>query len=283
VSADADEWPVVLFDPIQVLRGENPWHRLGMMFDFLEAAIATGVEVPGRQPIGPLPPTASRLEHLTGAEPWTAPVVPRRTAAPGARASALLHGSGLETLTTLVAPPDAPFLGGNSLEGVLAALGLRLPNEYWTVMHTYGAGYWKDDLWFPTPDRDAVHAAREMLRTYRELRAEYPEFHPLRVWPEPGGFLPFAYTGEGHQLAWLTEGDPEDWPLILVPHDFDQEGPLPHGLVETLLEWCRGGGPTPGLYAATPHGDPLDEATFVPLDLIRPTRQRDGRGTGTMG
>ncbi|WP_018220958.1 hypothetical protein [Salinispora pacifica] len=37
----------------------------------------------------------------------------------------------------------------------------------------------------------------------------------LPVWPEPGGFLPFANSIDSDELGWLTEGNPDEWPLII--------------------------------------------------------------------
>jgi hypothetical protein len=85
-------------------------------------------------------------------------------------------------------------------------------------MNRYGAGCWSKWLRFVTPLRTngrgfAYHAA-QVLDGYCSLRADFPQYHPLSVWPEPGGFLPFADSIDGDELGWLTEGDPDKWPLI---------------------------------------------------------------------
>ncbi|MDX6240418.1 MAG: hypothetical protein QOG10_5238 [Kribbellaceae bacterium] len=79
-------------------------------------------------------------------------------------------------------------------------------------MDTYGAGCWSEWLTFVTPlrtnGRGFADHANEVLDGYRDLRAQYPEFQPLAVWPEPGGFLPFANSVDGDVLGWLTQGPP---------------------------------------------------------------------------
>jgi hypothetical protein len=101
-----------------------------------------------------------------------------------------------------------------------------------------------------------------MLDGYRQLRAKFPERYPLPVWPEPGGFLPFADSIDGDQLGWLTEGEPDSWPLIVHQRHADQGPRLPGTLIETLLEWNRGRFGTEGLPRLPADYDPLDYAGF---------------------
>jgi hypothetical protein len=101
---------------------------------------------------------------------------------------------------------------------------------------------------------------------YRGLRAEFPEFQPLAVWPEPGGFLPFASSIDGDQLGWLTEGTtPDDWPLIVYPRHAPQGPPLTGTLTDILLEWLRGRFRTEGLPGLSRADDPLEYIGFEPV------------------
>ncbi|MFI7505102.1 SMI1/KNR4 family protein [Streptomyces sp. NPDC049687] len=97
-------------------------------------------------------------------------------------------------------------------------LGTRLPGEYIQLMERHGAGSWCGCLRFNMPfgeDQYALAAWAEWYaETYQRQRARFPEYHPLAVYPEPGGFLPFADSIDGDHLCWLTEGaTPDDWPL----------------------------------------------------------------------
>ena len=94
------------------------------------------------------------------------------------------------------------------------------------------------------------------------LRADYPEFHPLAIWPEPGGFLPFASTTYGDEIGWLTIGEPEGWPLLVNPRQSDPGPPLEGSLVEILLSWVRGK-PIPCFKNLDPLDDPLEFADMV--------------------
>jgi hypothetical protein len=128
------------------------------------------------------------------------------------RRAALTEGRGLEALRVLVPPPDAPYLGGGTWERLFDELGTPLPAEYMSLMECYGAGCWSNWLRFAAPlhtDDGLAQYAAEVFDGYRMLRGKWPEEFPLQVWPEPGGFLPFARSIDGDEFGWLTEGDPE--------------------------------------------------------------------------
>jgi hypothetical protein len=271
VSENPDRWPVVVFHQDAVYRGVNPWRSYEMpLLDTLSVAVRTGLPLPGGGRIGPLPATARRTAFLTDAVRW-APPVPRPEVVPVAqRRAALTEGTGLEALSLLVPPPEVPYLGGGTWEKLFEELGTRLPAEYMALMDRYGAGCWSKWLNFVTPLRTngrgfAYHAA-EVLDGYRSLRAGFPEYHPLPVWPEPGGFLPFASSIDGDQLGWLTEGDPDSWPLIISPRHADQGPPLPGNLTDTLLEWLRGRFASEGIPGLDKLDDPLEFIDFEPWD-----------------
>jgi hypothetical protein len=240
------------------------------LLDTLSAAVSTGLPLPGGGRLGPLPATARRTAFLNDAGPWSPPA-PRPEVVPEAqRRAALTEGTGLEALSLLVPPPEAPYLGDGTWEELFDELGTRLPAEYVALMDRYGAGCWSQWLRFVTPlrinGRGFAHHAAQVLDGYRSLRADFPEYHPLPVWPEPGGFLPFANSIDGDQLGWLTEGDPDKWLLIVSPRHADQGLSLPSNLTDTLLEWLRGRFATEGLPGLDKLDDPLEFIDFEPWD-----------------
>ncbi|MGW5673555.1 SMI1/KNR4 family protein [Streptomyces sp. NPDC003860] len=262
-SSDPDRWPVVMHCQDDANAGRDPWRRFDApLVETLARFVADGLR--------PVLARSAMLAELE-ATAWTPP--PRRPDPTPQQRAALAAGSGLQTLTALVPPPAAPQLGERSWQWLHERLGTRLPGEYVRLMETYGAGCWAGWLRFADPFAEDQYAlapwAEWYAKTYAELRADHPEYHPLAVWPEPGGFLPFADSIDGDQLCWLTEGsDPDAWPLIVVPRHADQGPALRDGgLVDTLLEWLRGRLVTHGLPPLSrPHEDPLDHIGFEPFE-----------------
>lgn len=63
---------------------------------------------------------------------------------------------------------------------------------------------------------------------------------PYPIHPEPGGILPWATTDNGDTLYWLTDGDPDSWPILIR----ESRGPgrvvYPFGVAEFLHRWLSG-------------------------------------------
>ncbi|TYC09653.1 SMI1/KNR4 family protein [Micromonospora sp. MP36] len=258
-SDNPDEWPVVIFHADAVHAGVNPWRGFGTsLLDTLTALVQTSLDLPGGGSLGPLPASARRTAFLSDAGAWAPPVPKPRLVPEQLQREALIAGSGLDTLRLLVPPPEAPCLGDGRWDDLFAELGTPLPTEYVALMDLYGAGIWSNWLRFATPLRSGATLAayaQERLGWYRDLRDQFPEYHPLPIWPEPGGFLPFASSIDGDSLGWLTEGEPDRWPLIVEPRHHEQGPPLTGTLIDLLLSWLRG---QPAA-REFPHLDPLDD------------------------
>ena len=61
------------------------------------------------------------------------------------------------------------------------------------------------------------------MEDFGPLRESSPEEHPYPSFPEPGGLLAWAVTGDSAQMCWLTEGPPESWPVVIWSRDNDYE------------------------------------------------------------
>ncbi|WP_329787711.1 SMI1/KNR4 family protein [Lentzea sp. DG1S-22] len=256
VDADPARWPVVGFGH------DTGWHDYGTSLSgLLEEAVRTAL--PG---LGLLPASARRTAFLPDARPWTPP--PPVDSSPG-RGRALAGGTGLATLRELVVPPAHPVLGERTWEWLYGELGTSLPADYVALMETYGSGTFAGWLrvWAPLDPHGLLDMSEGALDGNRQLRAEFPEYHPLPLWPEPGGFLPFGDSIDGDQLGWLTRGEPDGWPLIFAPRHAGQGPPLDGPLADTLLEWLRGRLVVPGLCRFGRCDDPLGYAGFAPAEV----------------
>ncbi|MET0135793.1 MAG: hypothetical protein ABW215_19605 [Kibdelosporangium sp.] len=252
-SDDPDRWPVVIFD-----RQGFQTYEMSLL-ETLTAAVRTGIDLPGGSRLQLTTAAVSRTAFLPDAGPWTPP--PPAPPVSEERKAALTEGSGLGTLQLLIEPPADPYLGEGTWSALGEKLGSGLPAEYVELMECYGPGEWNGWLGFSPPMYLADDAER-ILDGFRALRAEFPEFYPLALWPEPGGFLPFAGSIDGDQLGWLTEGEPDSWRLATIPRHEDPGPPFPSGLTDTLLEWVRGRFSAPGLAGLDKGDDPLEFATF---------------------
>jgi hypothetical protein len=268
-KSDPDEWPVVVYaadlGPVVV-----PWIRTDhTIVDFLYTLIVEGIPISELRRIGPTPRVAGRIRPEAAA--WTPPPPPPAPETLAPRRRVLTQGSGLTALRDLLPPPEAPKLGSENWESVFATLGTRLPTEYVDLMKTYGGGLWRSDLRFPMPleptETGLVAHAQTAADIYRELRSEIPDEYLLPVWPEPGGFLAFADSIHGDYIGWLTDGDPDQWPVVVWPRDYEQGPPLATNLVDTLLAVIRGQD-VPGFATLDEDDDPLDFATFTPWGQV---------------
>lgn len=43
--------------------------------------------------------------------------------------------------------------------------------------------------------------------------------HSLPAFPERGGLLGWGADGLGNEYYWLTDGEPDKWPVVVVPDD----------------------------------------------------------------
>ncbi|MEW2357664.1 hypothetical protein [Spirillospora sp. NPDC029432] len=75
---------------------------------------------------------------------------------------------------------------------------------------------------------------------YRSFRSQRPEDHPFAAWPEPGGFLSWGNSVNGDHLRWLTQGEPDRWPVALWPRHSDDHRVVGDTVTDFLLSWFSG-------------------------------------------
>jgi hypothetical protein len=139
----------------------------------------------------------------------------------------------LERLRELLPPPADPVEPGRP-EGwaeVEAALGTGLPGDFKAFTELYGSGTVDGFLYLFNPfaagqDGNLLAEKDRALEGYRQTRARYPERLPLPPFPDLGGVLPLGRTDNGDELYWVTDGDPDGWPVALLePRAARQEVP----------------------------------------------------------
>ncbi|MEU4513725.1 SMI1/KNR4 family protein [Nonomuraea wenchangensis] len=166
----------------------------------------------------------------------------------------------LDQLVVLVPPPSSPLFGTRAWDELFADIGIRLPDDYVAFIERYGSCQFA--RWLGICDmrllskEDCTQLPQEM-DYYRKWREDSPEEHSLAMWPEPGGFFSWGSTIDGDAIGWLTVGEPEEWPVMVVPHDSDQEPPIAETMTEWLVGWASGNRYDSSGFAEGAEGHPL--------------------------
>jgi hypothetical protein len=179
----------------------------------------------------------------------------------------------MDDLVRRVPPPRDPVDGHGDWAAAEATLGLSLPADFKALVGRYGRGEFCDLLYVYSPfgGRTLVDYGVQILADDREVRAEFPQDYPYPLYPEPGGLLVWGESSNGHRLCWLTEGAPDDWPVVVWhPRDVDYEM-HPMGAVAFIEGWLSGrvdGRRFPAAFTATAQWfDPPRELTHVYVRL----------------
>ncbi|MCL7495679.1 SMI1/KNR4 family protein [Streptomyces sp. MCA2] len=140
-----------------------------------------------------------------------------------------------------VPPPAEAVNGRGNWADKELALGTRLPDDYKRLVETYGRGDFWGALCLCTPfgDDNPVRLEADLVEVFGPLRESWPEEHPYPFFPEPGGLLTWAVTGDSAQLCWLTEGPPESWPVVIWSRDSEYER-FDCGAAAFLEGWISG-------------------------------------------
>jgi hypothetical protein len=150
----------------------------------------------------------------------------------------------LERLRRLLPPPAEPLEPGrpDGWAEVEAALGTGLPSDFKAFTELYGSGKVDDFLYLFNPftqgqDGNLLAEKERVLAAYRQTRQRFPDRLPLPPFPDEGGVLPLGRTDNGDELYWVTEGQPDDWPVAVLESRaaFQEVHPMPvTGLLAAL-------------------------------------------------
>ena len=89
----------------------------------------------------------------------------------------------------------------------------------------YGTGHFGDTIQVYNPASPSYFATiEEACSVYRDLRiSEGEQFVPHEVFPASPGLFPWGDDVNGHMMFWLTEGDADHWPIVLLTVDGESE------------------------------------------------------------
>jgi hypothetical protein len=160
----------------------------------------------------------------------------------------------VDDLIDLAPPPElmvdrAPPIRWGEVE---QRLDTALPEDYKLITTVYGSGILNDLFWLFNPFSQSVslNLINQIERNtfefsshseeYEDMKAFYPNACPFPSFPEPGGLMPLGGDTNGGYAFWLTEGQADEWPLILYPHGFNEFERHSMRLVEFLVRWLSG-------------------------------------------
>ncbi|TMV50637.1 SMI1/KNR4 family protein [Paenibacillus mesophilus] len=172
-------------------------------------------------------------------------------------------------LKTLI-PPENPHNTGNEeqWQGIFNIIGTKLPSDYMRFIQTYGTGGIDNFLWILTPfvkDKNVNFLSRqkEITDAYIQSKTNFPQFYKHNVYPSAGGLLPWAYTDNGDELYWLTEGKLDEWKIVVYESRSPESYTYPLNMMDFLYQII-----TRQLVCdAFPDDFPSDVPEFVPVDV----------------
>jgi hypothetical protein len=150
-------------------------------------------------------------------------------------------------LKLLVQPPATPYGAPVDWAAFERENAFLPPADYRALLDRYGAGTFDAGvgglvLLQPMhPDRSFLDGNRWLRDNLRGMQRQFSTgIPPWPIYPEPGGFLPFAADESSWTIGWLTQGAVEDWTTCI---DGGRDGwwdELPIGAVELVMRWARG-------------------------------------------
>lgn len=129
-------------------------------------------------------------------------------------------------LLKIVAPPANPVeaRNGEAWERAQKIIGTKLPSDFREIGLHYGSGSFCEISIVNPLSADFERAMTYLLETLREVKGSsiYRDY-PYEVFPDQPGLLPWGSDQNGNTLHWLTEGEPDDWPVIIESHEGELE------------------------------------------------------------
>lgn len=113
------------------------------------------------------------------------------------------------------------------------------PDDYKWFISNYGTGLINDFILVFNPFSENKNInffdqIEYLLESYLISKEYDQEAFYWSVYPEKGGLLPFGRTLNGDELYWKTDGNPNEWKIVICDKDLCKE--YNSGLVELLYK-----------------------------------------------
>ncbi|MCP2258188.1 hypothetical protein LX15_001882 [Streptoalloteichus tenebrarius] len=124
-------------------------------------------------------------------------------------------------------------------------LGTLLPTDYKELFSRFPSGVFRNSVRMHSPVEDDDWWQRfkanvdEVLEVIGDEDLEYLEGVDYRLFPEPGGLLPWGDDLQGGMFFWLTQSaNPDEWPIAYYSQGSDEwrehSGPMTKVILEVL-------------------------------------------------
>lgn len=128
----------------------------------------------------------------------------------------------MENLLGILSPPASPHNTGDkqAWRDFVSTLGTELPSDYKKFIETYGTGGVDNFIWILTPfvsdeNVNFLKRKKDISEAYLQSKQDFPEYYKHDIFPMTGGLIPWAFTDNGDELYWLTEGSPDNWKVVV--------------------------------------------------------------------
>lgn len=124
----------------------------------------------------------------------------------------------LRRLARLCPPPHHP---ASKETGPTTQSTQAVPADHHELMHAYGVGCFDEFLWVfadgaPNGNLDIAENTRRLRSILRDKSLPWLS-RVLEEYPfSPHDLIQWGVTDNGDMLAWITSGEPEDWPTVII-------------------------------------------------------------------
>ena len=133
---------------------------------------------------------------------------------------------------------------GRDWETVEREVGTRLPDDYKKLLSRFPSGTFRDAIQIVNPidartdfERFVRDEVRGLLEILGDEGLEYLKGTGYRLFPEPGGLLPWGQDQQGGIFCWLTEpADPDRWRVAYYSRDGNDWQEHPGPMTEVVWE-----------------------------------------------
>jgi hypothetical protein len=127
---------------------------------------------------------------------------------------------GIEALSRILAPPEAPPSDLFDVDDASRRLGSQLPDDYLEFVRRYGDGTIDSFLIVlpPTSQNKNVDLVSQCERVANVLETVRKQSPAVRYagYPSPGGLIPWGKTENGDLCFWKTgDPDPNRWTVVV--------------------------------------------------------------------